>query len=70
MTFVPRQDGYYDDDDKWVRTKLCFVDCGDACTCRPPGGVFNRKAKLMDEDKNKNLVEKEAECDSVECGKS
>ena len=37
MTFAPRYpDGYYDDDGSWQRTKFCFVDCGENCTCREP----------------------------------
>lgn len=33
-------DGYYDDNGEWQRTKFCFVSCGAACTCMPPGGQF------------------------------
>ena len=37
MTFAPRYpDGYYDDDGLWQRTKFCFVDCGENCTCKEP----------------------------------
>ena len=37
MTFAPRYpDGYYDDNGTWRRTKLCFVDCGENCTCKEP----------------------------------
>lgn len=32
--------GYYDASGVWQRTKFCFVDCGDRCTCQPPNGVF------------------------------
>lgn len=33
-------DGYYDDEGQWQRNKFCFVDCGEACTCGPPGGLY------------------------------
>lgn len=32
----PRRDGYCDKNGVWQRTKFCFVDCGDRCTCREP----------------------------------
>lgn len=38
---MPRQrDGFYDDQGNWQRTKFCFVDCGDRCTCKPPLGIW------------------------------
>jgi hypothetical protein len=41
MTFAPRHpDGYYDEDGHWQRTKFCFTDCGENCTCSPPSGAF------------------------------
>lgn len=42
--FPSLSDGYYDDAGQWQRLKFCFVSCGDACTCMPPGGVFYSKA--------------------------
>jgi hypothetical protein len=33
-------DGDYDDTGNWQRTKFCFVDCGQRCTCGPPGNLF------------------------------
>lgn len=42
MSILPHvyfPDGYYDDNGEWQRTKFCFVDCGERCTCRPPGGM-------------------------------
>lgn len=35
---LPKQDdGYYDKDNNWVRTKFCLVYCGpDRCTCSNP----------------------------------
>lgn len=34
----PRHDGYYDDAGNWRRSKFCFVDCGERCTCMPSMG--------------------------------
>lgn len=35
-----RHDGFYNDHGKWVRTKYCFLSCGDRCTCGPPMGLY------------------------------
>jgi hypothetical protein len=44
MSLMPRSpDGYYDEGGRWQRTKFCFVYCGAACTCQPPGGVYTLK---------------------------
>jgi len=32
--------GHYDENGTWVRTKFCFISCGDRCDCTPPGGVY------------------------------
>ncbi len=40
MSLADTSDGYYDTNGHWVRTKLCFTDCGTRCTCRPPGGMW------------------------------
>lgn len=34
------RDGYYNENNVWVRTKYCFVDCGDRCTCKPPNEIY------------------------------
>lgn len=35
--FPKRQDGFYDENGVWQRTKFCFVQCpADKCTCHPP----------------------------------
>lgn len=45
MSLLPRsRDGYYDDAGHWQRTKFCFVDCGDRCTCKPPLGAWSIEA--------------------------
>lgn len=41
MSLMPRTpDGYYDDTGHWQRTKFCFMDCGERCTCKPPLGTY------------------------------
>src|SRR5690348_11489670 len=45
------RDGYYDDNGEWQRTKFCFVSCGAACTCGPPGGLYYSAAH----DKRRSL---------------
>ena len=45
MVFEPKLNGYYDVGGNWVRTKYCFVDCGDRCDCKPPGGVYKKPAR-------------------------
>lgn len=37
-------DGYYDDTGNWQRTKFCFIDCGERCTCMPPAGQHYSEA--------------------------
>jgi len=37
--FPDTSGGYYDDTGHWQRLKYCFVSCGAACTCMPPGGL-------------------------------
>lgn len=32
-------DGYYDENGRWQRTKLCNVQCQN-CTCNPPMGLY------------------------------
>jgi hypothetical protein len=44
--------GYYDDNGQWQRLKFCFVSCGAACTCMPPGGLFYSAAQDKRETKN------------------
>jgi len=36
--------GYYDEEGNWQRTKFCFVDCGENCTCQPPMGLHYSRA--------------------------
>lgn len=44
MSITPKQpDGYYDENGVWQRTKFCFVDCGERCTCKPPREELNTK---------------------------
>lgn len=40
MSFGIFPGGYYDEQGEWQRSKFCFVDCGDRCICRPPGGLW------------------------------
>lgn len=48
MTLISRfPDGGYDANGHWQRTKFCFFDCGDRCTCMPPMGVF--QLPILDE---------------------
>lgn len=35
-----RRDGHYESDGYWTRHKYCFIDCGERCTCRPPGDAI------------------------------
>ena len=44
-------DGYYDDNGRWQRTKFCFVSCGDRCTCGPPMGLHYNP--MFDKSKDK-----------------
>lgn len=40
MSLIGKRDGYYDERGIWQRTKFCFVDCGERCTCKPPFGAL------------------------------
>ncbi len=42
MSLFDHRDGYYDEHGTWQRTKFCFVDCGDRCTCKPPNGHYQK----------------------------
>lgn len=48
MSLFPIQDGYYDKNGRWQSTKFCFVSCGDRCTCRAPGGVYQLKGEALE----------------------
>ena len=64
MTFAPKYpDGYHDENGVWHRTKLCFVDCGDRCTCREPMKMHIDKEWLK--NKIENTVEEEIEAGST-----
>lgn len=37
MSLISRNDGYYDSEGNWIKTKFCFVPCPpDKCTCQTP----------------------------------
>lgn len=42
MSFTDLRDGYYDERGVWQRTKFCFADCGERCTCKPPWGIYEK----------------------------
>ena len=46
MTMIFNADGHYDDAGRWIRDKLCFMDCGSRCTCRPPNGIYSIAPKI------------------------
>lgn len=55
MSLFPRftVDGYYDDTGHWHRNKLCFMDCGARCTCKPPGGLWFDPRKVKSQQNQK-----------------
>lgn len=40
MNNEPLKAGYYNKSGNWVRTKMCFISCGDLCDCGPPNGKW------------------------------
>jgi len=54
-------DGYYDENGHWQRTKLCFVDCGANCTCKPPGGMWVIPVTKDNTDEDKEMTTRNAQ---------
>lgn len=42
--------GYYNEQGNWVRTKFCFMSCGESCDCMPPGGIWHIGTENMYEE--------------------
>ncbi len=61
MSLTGNSDGYYDTNGHWVRTKLCFTDCGDRCTCRPPGGMWVIPTTKNNEDEDNEMTTRNAQ---------
>lgn len=40
MSLVDKRDGHYDKCGQWYRDKLCFISCGERCTCTPPNNEW------------------------------
>jgi hypothetical protein len=49
-----RRDGHYDENGDWKREKICFISCGDRCTCSPPGGIWHIDITEKDENSKDN----------------
>ena len=62
MSLYDKRDGYYDDNGHWQRTKLCLVDCGENCTCRPPGGMWVIPTNKA-EDEDNEMTTRNAQSD-------
>ena len=63
MSLTPVIHGGYDENGNWQRYKICFVSCGNRCTCMPPDGKFYN----AEYDKRVSPMKKAAEI-LVECG--
>lgn len=64
MSLTDNRDGHYDDNGHWQRHKLCFVDCGVNCTCKPPGGMWVIPVKKDNKDEDKKMTTRNAQNES------